>query len=57
MNLSTDEKKFCLNLGEYKNRIDDWESIDEICFVFFPEECISYKGTAIIMDLVIKKDK
>lgn len=57
LNLSTDEKKFCLRLGEYKNRIDDWESIDEICFVFFPEECIGYKGTAIIMDLVIKKDK
>lgn len=57
MNLSADEKKFCLNLGEYKNRIDDEESIDKICFVFFPEECIGHKGTAVIMDLVIKKDK
>lgn len=55
LSLSTDEKKFCLKLGEYKNRVDDWKSIDEICFVFFPEECIGQKGTTIIMDLVIKK--
>lgn len=54
--LSSEEKKFCLSLSKYKNQIEDWKSVDEICFVFFPEECIGQKGSVFVTDLIIKHD-
>lgn len=53
--LFSEEKKFHLPLERYKNRIKDWASVDEICFVFFPEECIGQRGTVFITDLTIKR--
>ena len=32
------------------------KSVNEICFVFFPEECIGEKGSVFITDVVITKD-
>lgn len=56
LELSSEEKKFSLPLGKYKNQLEDWKSVDEICFVFFPEECVRQKGSVFITDLVIKKN-
>lgn len=53
--LSTRENNFQLPLGQYKKCIDDWKSVDEICFVFFPEECIGEKGDVFITDLILAK--
>ena len=48
--------KFSLQLGKYKSTVDDWKSIDEICFVFFPENCIRQKGLVFITDLSLVKE-
>lgn len=47
--------KFSLQLGKYKSTVDDWKSIDEICFVFFLENCIGQKGLVFITDLSLNK--
>jgi hypothetical protein len=51
LTVSNKNKEFVLPLGKYKKDIIDWKSVDEICFVFFPEECIAKKGTIYISDL------
>ena len=48
--------KFSLRLGKYKDTVDDWKSVDEICFVFLPEDCIGQKGLVFINDLAIRKE-
>lgn len=53
LELSTNEDKFTLQMGNYKGVIDDWKSVDEICFVFFPEDCIGQQGTVFIIDMSI----
>lgn len=53
---SPDSRELRLSLGKYKANIIDWKSVDEICFVFFPEECISKKGTIYISDLSLIKN-
>ena len=50
-----EEQKFVLRLSEYKDIIDDWKFVDEICFVFFPEKCIGKQGSVFISNLTIKK--
>ncbi|MBO5484321.1 MAG: hypothetical protein J5979_03805 [Lachnospiraceae bacterium] len=56
LDVTSQEKKFQLSLGKYKTRPEDWKSVDEICFVFFPEECVGQKGVVFISNLVIKKN-
>lgn len=56
LDVTSQDKKFQLSLGKYKTRPEDWKSVDEICFVFFPEECVGQKGFVFISNLVIKKN-
>ncbi len=53
LDLFSDERKFCLPLGKYIKSVEDWKSINEICFVFFPEECAGQKGSVFITDVVL----
>lgn len=55
LELSSDERRFCLPLGKYIKSVEDWKSVNEICFVFFPEECIGQKGSVFITDVVLIK--
>lgn len=55
LKLGHEEQKFVLRLSEYKDIIDDWKFVDEICFVFFPEKCIGKQGSVFISNLTIKK--
>lgn len=55
LELSEKEKHFSLKLSDYKNIIDDWQSVDEICFVFFPENCIGQNGVVLISNMSIRK--
>ncbi len=55
LELSSDERKFCLPLGKYMKSVEDWKTVNEICFVFFPEECIGQKGSVFITDVVLTK--
>lgn len=55
LDLSYDKKEFSLCLKEFFNVIETWKNVDEICFVFFPEDCIGEKGTVYITDLGIYK--
>lgn len=52
---SAKKQKFKLDFKNYSNTIDDWKSIKEICFVFFPNHCIGTSGMIIISDLMIEK--
>ncbi len=56
LELSSEERNFSLPLGKYIKSMEDWKSVNEICFVFFPEECIGQKGSVFITDVVITKD-
>lgn len=47
--------KFSLQLNKFTDNLSDWKSIDEICFVFFPEDCVGQKGLVFITDLSISK--
>lgn len=38
------EEKYELKLEKFKNVIEDWKTVNEICFVMFPEHCIGEKG-------------
>lgn len=55
LNLSKDRKRFLLPLNNFSNMIENWKKVDEICFVFFPEDCIGQRGTVCIMDIEILK--
>lgn len=56
LDLNHENKIYKLKLSGYKKVIKDWKNVDEICFVFFPEECAGEYGTVIITDLVIQKN-
>ena len=56
LQLSLEEQKFSLPLGKYIKSVDDWKSVNEICFVFFPEECVGQKGSVFITDVVLVKE-
>lgn len=47
--------EFSLQLNKYVDNLNDWKSVDEICFVFFPEDCVGQKGLVFITDLSIRK--
>lgn len=53
--LSKKSGKRVIEFGQFKNTIGDWKSIDEICFVFFPENCIGTFGVLYISELEICK--
>lgn len=53
--LEKNKNRFILEFSNFKNIVDDWKYVDEICFVFFPQECIGTQGTIFISDLSIKK--
>ncbi|MBP3457915.1 MAG: hypothetical protein J6K58_01775 [Lachnospiraceae bacterium] len=55
LQLSQTDLKFSLQLGKYKDTVEDWKFVDEICFVFFPENCIGQKGLVFITDLSINR--
>ena len=55
LELFQNDLKFSLQLGKYRTMVDDWKSVDEICFVFFPENCIGQKGLVLITDLSLNK--
>lgn len=56
LTLSSEEKEFRLSLGRYKTRLEDWKSVDEICFVFFPEECVGQRGSVFITNLIVSRE-
>lgn len=49
------EMRFVLQFSKYKDTLNDWKSVDEICFVFFPEDCIGTEGQVFISSMSIKK--
>lgn len=55
LELSSLEKHFNLQLNCYKNVFNDWKSVDEICFVFFPEDCIGQQGSVFIINPSVRK--
>lgn len=54
-NTSDGWKQFSLDMGQHKG-IDQWKSISEIAFVFFPQECIGQKGNIYIRRLELTKE-
>lgn len=55
LELSHNKNVFSLSLNTFSKVIDTWKYVDEICFVFFPEDCVKQKGTVYITDLKISK--
>lgn len=47
--------EFSLPLNTFSSVIDAWKYVDEICFVFSPENCIGQKGCVYISNLRIHK--
>ena len=56
LQLSAEEQKFSLPLGKYIKSVEDWKAVNEICFVFFPEECVGQKGSVFITDVALIKE-
>ena len=54
--LTNKNNKFILQLNDYKDTIEDWKFVDEICFVFFPENCVGQIGSVFISGLSIRKE-
>lgn len=54
--LSSNQNTYQLSLKQFKPTIEDWKSVDEICFVFFPEDCIGTTGTVCLTDMVIEME-
>lgn len=50
------EMRFVLQFSKYKETLNDWKSVDEICFVFFPEDCIGTEGQVFISGMSIRKN-
>ena len=46
---------FELRLHDFMPQLEDWKSVDEICFVFFLNECLSTYGTLKISSMRIEK--
>lgn len=42
--LTKNKERYSLELKNFNNMIKDWQSVDEICIVAFPEECVGKKG-------------
>ncbi|MCM1161307.1 MAG: hypothetical protein NC412_08795 [Roseburia sp.] len=57
LELSHNKNEFSLSLNTFSNVIGAWKYVDEICFVFFPEDCIKQKGCVYITNLKIHKSK
>jgi len=55
LSLDSTNMKYSLNLEIFKNIVEDWKSVDEICFVFFPENCVGQKGLVFITNLSLDK--
>lgn len=53
IDLTEQERKIKIRLENFKNTIQDWKSVDEICIVFFPEDCRGQFGSIIITDLLV----
>lgn len=54
--LSSNKSRYQLSLKQFKSIINDWKSVDEICFVFFPEDCVGMTGTVCLADVVVEKE-
>lgn len=56
-NLHIDEgsNTFELRLHDFIPQLEDWKSVDEICFVFFLNECLNTYGTIKISSMRIEK--
>lgn len=57
LEVSSDERKFSLPLGKYIKSVEEWKLVNEICFVFFPDECVGQKGSVFITDVALIKDE
>ena len=57
LKLREENQIFRLQLGQFENRLEDWKSVDEICFVMFPEEVLGLEGTIFIKNIGIRKMK
>lgn len=55
LQLSQMDSRFSLPLSKYKDTVNDWKSVDEICFVFFLENCVKQKGMVFITGLSLIK--
>lgn len=55
LQLSHNKNEFSLLLSNFSNVIDTWKYVDEICFVFFPENCIGQMGNIYITNFKIHK--
>lgn len=55
LELYHNKNEFSLSLGSFSDIINAWKYADEICFVFFPEDCIGQKGCVYITNLRIHK--
>lgn len=55
LKLSHNKKEFSLSLNTFSNVIDSWKYVDEICFVFFPEDCIGQQGCVYITKLEVSR--
>ncbi len=47
--------RFTINLSDFKSVIENWDTVTEICFVFFPEKYLNTFGSIRIQNLCIKK--
>ncbi len=55
LDLGDNKETYKLDLKQYNDFLDDWKSVDEICFVFFPNEVAKQKGTVKITNMRIEK--
>lgn len=53
--LCEENQDYFICLFDFIDTIDDWEDVQEICFVFFPKKTIEQKGKIIISNLRIEK--
>lgn len=53
--LSEENQEYFICLHDFIDTVDDWEDVQEICFVFFPNKDIEQKGKVIISELRIEK--
>lgn len=53
--LLNSKTNYSLSLNRFSSVIDTWKHVDEICFVFFPEDCLEQQGIVYITNLEICK--
>lgn len=56
MPIDNETNTFRLKLSDFVAQIEDWKSVDEICFVFFLNECFNMYGTLKISSMRIERD-